>query len=121
MVPRYFLPEAVLEEWSVAQKADLQDNRLVISEDKTEIPLVPAVHFSQLVSGADRAKLLSKVKTRDQLKTLGAEQLHDSVVLGEAAYQVVAGYIAELGPAKREGPTTPDAELLAAFILDKLT
>jgi hypothetical protein len=114
------LPEAVLEEWSAAQKADLHDNRLVISEDNTEIPLVPAVHFSKLVTGTDRAKLLSKVKTRDQLETLGAEQLHDSVVLGEAAYQVVAGYVAELA-AKSEGPATPDAELLAAFILDKLT
>jgi hypothetical protein len=120
-MPRYFLPEAVLEEWSVAQKADLQENRLVISEDKSEVPLVAAVHFSKLVSGADQQKLVSKVKTRDQLRTLGAEQLHDSVVLGDAAYEVVPGYIADVAGPKREAPGTPDTDLLAAFILDKLT
>lgn len=121
-VPRYFLPEAVLEEWSLEQKADLQQDRLLISEDKSEVPLVPAVHFFKLVSGVDERKLLSKVKTRDQLQAMSAEQMHDSVILGDAAYEVVPGYLAQMEPegAKNSSPA-PDTELLAAFILDKLT
>ena len=121
-VPRYFLPEAVLEEWSLEQKADLQETRLLISEDKSAVPLVPAVHFFKLVSGVDERKLLSKVKTRDQLQAMSAEQIHDSVILGDAAYEVVPGYLAEVSPGGAKGSSPgPDTELLEAFILDKLT
>jgi hypothetical protein len=121
-VPRYFLPETVLEEWSQEQKADLQESRLLISEDQSEVPLVPAVHFFKLVSGIDERKLLSKVKTRDQLQAMSAEQIHDSVILGDAAYEVVPGYLAQVDAEHpKDNAPAPDTELLAAFILDKLT
>ena len=53
---------------------------------------------------------------------MSAEQMHDSVILGDAAYEVVPGYLAQMEPegAKNSSPA-PDTELLAAFILDKLT
>ncbi len=123
---KLFLPEATLEEWAVEAKADLQGERLVIAEDKTVVPLTPAVHFSKLVSGSDDKHLLSKVKSAAQLQSLGAEQMRESVILGETAYEVVSGYIAEMQDsagaaegAQSEG--TSEAELLAAFLLDKLT
>jgi len=125
-VLKLFLPEATLEEWAVEAKADLQGERLVIAEDKTVVPLTPAVHFSKLVSGSDDKHLLSKVKSAAQLQSLGAEQMRESVILGETAYEVVSGYIAEMQDsagaaegAQSEG--TSEAELLAAFLLDKLT
>jgi hypothetical protein len=50
----------------------------------------------------------------------------DSVLLGETAYEVSPGYIAEVKPAAPAGrqdkkkASSPEADLLAAFILDKL-
>jgi hypothetical protein len=126
-VLKLFLPEATLEEWAVEAKADLQGAQLVIAEDKTVVPLTPAVHFSKLVSGSDDKHLLSKVKSAAQLQSLGAEQMRESVIVGETAYEVVSGYIAEMqdsaggaeGAPQSEG--TSEAEQLAAFLLDKLT
>ncbi len=124
---KLFLPEATLEEWALEAKADLQSQHLVIAEDKTVVPLTPAVHFSKLVSGSDDKHLLSKVKSAAQLQNLGAEQMRESVIVGETAYEVVSGYIAEIqepaGSAEGAGQPqgTSEAEQLAAFLLDKLT
>jgi hypothetical protein len=127
---KLFLPQKTLEEWSAAEKADLQDGKLVVAEGKGESHTVtPAVHFVKLVSGVDQSQLVGRVKTMAQLDTLGCEHMMDSVILGEAAYEVTPGYIADVpapapaakagGPDKKKA-TSPEADLLAAFILDKL-
>jgi len=125
-VIKLFLPQGTLEEWALAEKADLQEGSLLVGSDKARFPLLPAVHFAKLVSGADDKKLLGKVKTPHQLQRMGAEQMMDSVILGDAAYEVVQGYVAVIStensdrPAdKRKGSTETD--LLAAFLLDKMT
>ena len=120
---RLFLPEATLEEWAAEGRADLKDGKLFVDSSNAPFGVAPAVHFLRLVSGTDAKHLLSKVKTSVQLEQMGAEQLSDSVIVGEDAYQVVAGYVAEVpaGGAAREGKEPPDADLLAAFLLDKMT
>jgi hypothetical protein len=68
------------------------------------------------------------VKTQAQLQAMGAEQLGDSCLIGETAYEVVEGFVAEVivapGAAKaadtKKKSSSPEADLLAAFILDKL-
>ncbi|MBF5041439.1 hypothetical protein FGE12_03505 [Aggregicoccus sp. 17bor-14] len=118
---RLFLPQTQLEEWVLADKADLQDGQLVVTGEPTRVPVVPAVHFVKLVSGADEHTLLAKVKTEPQLQGLGAEQMADSVLLGEAAYEVVPGYVAEVaGPAAAPRKDASEADLLAAFLLNKM-
>jgi hypothetical protein len=124
---KLFLPQKTLEEWSAAEKADLQDGKLVIAENKASHAVVPAVHFEKLVSGTDSGQLVGRVKTMTQLDSLGAEHMMDSVLLGETAYQVTPGYVADVpapAPAVKGGDkkkaTSPEADLLAAFILDKL-
>ena len=119
---RLFLSQAQLEEWALADKADIQDDQLVLTGESARVPVVPAVHFVKLVSGADEHGLVAKVKTEPQLQSLGAEQMADSVLLGEAAYEVVPGYVAEVAPppATGSGKNTPEADLLAAFLLDKM-
>ena len=126
---KLFLPQKTLEEWSTSEKADLQDGKLVVSENKASHAVTPAVHFVKLVSGNDTAQLVGRVKTMAQLDTLGAEHMMDSVIMGETAYQVTPGYIADVAApaaaaAKSAGDkkksTSPEADLLAAFILDKL-
>lgn len=107
----------------MTEKADLRDGKLVVAETQAHYMVTPACHVRKLVTGADDAKLLSKVKTEDQLKALGAEQLADSLLLGETAYEVTPGYIAEVPltagkPADKK--THPESDMLAAFLLDKL-
>src|SRR5262245_13566240 len=116
----------MLEEWSSAEKVDLQDGKLVVAENKANHAVMPAVHFVKLVSGTDTNNLVGRVKTMAQLDTLGAEHMMDSVILGESAYEVTPGYIADVpapAAAKPDGKkkgASPEADLLAAFILDKL-
>jgi hypothetical protein len=122
---KLFLPNATLESWTVEEKADLKDGKLVIAETKASYPVVSAVHLHTLVTGADNHKLLAKVKTDEQLRALGAEHMSDSVLIGETAYEATQGFITEVAaPAKAEkskAAGSPEADMLAAFILDKLS
>jgi hypothetical protein len=123
---KLFLPQKTLEEWSTSEKADLQEGKLVVAQDKAAHAVTPAVHFVKLVSGNDQSQLVGRVKTMAQLDALGAEHMADSVILGETAYEVTPGYVADVpAPAGAKGDgkkkaTSPEADLLAAFILDKL-
>ena len=123
---KLFLPEKTLEEWSISEKADLVEGKLVVKETNSSHPVVPAVAFSKTIEGADLKSLVGRVKTSAQLTEMGAEHLQDSVILGDTAYEVVPGYVADVAmPAapKQEAKkraTSPEADLLAAFILDKL-
>ena len=124
---KLFLPQTTLEDWATNDKADLQDGKLVVRESKTAHPVAPAVHFNKLVSGEDREGLVGRVKTNEQLEALGAEHLADSCIVGETAYEVVEGYVTEVQAAAvqakadpKKKSSSPEADLLAAFILDKL-
>ncbi|WP_371876493.1 hypothetical protein [Pyxidicoccus fallax] len=122
---KLFLPQTQLEEWALADKADLREGKLVVmAEGGTTFPLTPAVHFVQLVSGEDAQGLVARVKTEEQLARMGAEQMADSVLVGENAYEVVPGYVTEVASSPRPegGEKKPDSEadLLAAFILNKM-
>jgi hypothetical protein len=126
---KLFLPQTTFEAWSADEKADLSDGKLVVFETRASHAVLPAVHFLKLVSGSDDNTLIGKVKTMAQLDALGAEHMADSVILGETAYEVAPGYITEVDkPAEpKKGDkgqlkkvSSPEADLLAAFILDKL-
>lgn len=124
---KLFLPEKTLEEWSVSEKADLVEGRLVVKDGNSSHPATPAVHFANLVTGDDTHSLVGTVKTQSQLAALGAEHLQDSVILGDTAYEVVPGFVTEVVSAPPSKPiepkkktSSPEADLLAAFILDKL-
>ncbi len=123
---KLFLPEKTLEEWSLSEKADLVEGKLVVKETNSSHPIIPAVAFSKTVSGDDTHTLVGRVKTTTQLAALGAEHLQDSVILGDTAYEVVPGYVADVFVAAavkheaKKKATSPEADLLAAFILDKL-
>ncbi|MFZ5469058.1 MAG: hypothetical protein ACOZIN_06410 [Myxococcota bacterium] len=119
---KLFLPQTTLEEWALSEKADLKDGKLVISQDQSSYPVTPAVHFRTVVSGPDEHKLAEKVKTQAQLAALGAEHMADSVILGESAYEVAEGYIAEvvIKTAPGQKPSS-ETDLLANFLLGKLS
>jgi hypothetical protein len=122
---KLFLPQTTLEEWAADEKADLQGDELVL-DDQSRHLLIPAVHFKSVISGEDDEKLVAKVKTQEQLHALSAEHLMDSVLLGDTAYEVAPGYVTEVevepiadDPSTKKGSL--EADLLAAFLLDKLS
>jgi hypothetical protein len=124
---KLFLPQKTLEDWASGEKADLAQGSLVVKESRTSHPVTPAVHFVKLVSGEDVHGLIGRVKTGEQLRALAAESMGDSCLVGDAAYEVVEGYVTEVQaaagaarPDQRKKTASPEADLLAAFILDKL-
>ncbi len=121
---KLFLPQKTLEEWVVAETADLRDGKLVIAENNAAYPAVPAVHFQKVVSGVDEKRLVARVKTEDQLRALGAEHMSDSVLLGDTAYEVAEGFITEVAsqaPKAEKSKPAAEADMLAAFLLNKMT
>jgi hypothetical protein len=127
-VPTLFLPQTKLEEWAIAEKADMKDGQLVVAGEAKPYPMAPAVHFAKLVTGKDERQLLNKVRTQAQLDELKAEQMAESVLLGETAYEVVTGYVLQTeppasrpaGPASAAKPGSSETSLLADFLLNKL-
>ena len=122
---KLFLPQAQLEEWALEDKADVKDGVLVVTGEEGVYPVTPAVHIVQLVTGEDANDLVAKVKTEAQLQSLGAEQMADSVLLGDTAYEVVPGYVAEVprspsDAGSADGKPGSEADLLAAFLLNKM-
>jgi hypothetical protein len=91
--------------------------------------------------GDDAAGLVARVKTLVQVRELGGEAMADSVVMGEVAYEVEPGFLAEAAAveaASRAAPAAPspggsrdlpgdledrrrEAEALARFLLDNLS
>ncbi|AKJ05483.1 Hypothetical protein AA314_07109 [Archangium gephyra] len=124
MVMRLFLPQAQLEEWALEDKADVKDGVLVVTGEEGVYPVTPAVHIVQLVTGEDDNDLVARVKTEAQLQALGAEQMADSILLGDTAYEVVPGYVAEVpspsDAGSADGKPGSEADLLAAFLLNKM-
>lgn len=119
-VPKLFLPQTLLEEWALSEKADLRDAALFVTEERQTFPLEGAVHFKSLASGEDAQKLLSKVKTHAQLAELSGEHMMGSVLLGETAYEVEDGYLVEVPDAPAASTSaSQDSDLLAAFLLQK--
>ncbi len=118
-VTRLFLPQPLLEEWASEERADLKEGRLVVPSEQASYAAAPAVLFLKLVSGTDDKKLLAKVKTEEQLRSMGGEQMADSVLIGEDAYEVVPGYLTDV-PASEKGKQAPETDLLAAYFLDKI-
>ena len=58
----------------------------------------------------------------EQLQRLGGEQMADSVLIGDSAYEVVPGYVTDVPQAARpaDGKPSSEADLLAAFLLNKM-
>jgi len=101
MADHLFVPQSVLDRWSEQGRIQVEGNVLVILGEQKSFALTSAVRFMKMEAGEDRAGLLAKVKTTDALKQMGAEHYMDSVILGESAYQVQQGFLADANALRR--------------------
>jgi hypothetical protein len=150
MADYLFVPQSVLDKWSEQGRIQVDGNVLTILGENKNFALTSAVRFLKMEAGDDTAGLLQKVKTTDALKQMGAEHYMESVILGEVAYQVQQGFLADANalrraaaasqpPAPKAAPPPPAAkpapaaaapgqdekksgeqDMLAQFLLDNL-
>jgi hypothetical protein len=136
-----FVSQALLAAWAGQGRIDLDGRSIALLGGQARgrrYALVPAVRFLRVAGGGEDAHgLVARVKTLDQVREIGGEAMADSVVLGEVAYEVEPGFLAEASAvqaaaaAPSEGGL-PDqlrdledrrreAETLARFLLDNLS
>ena len=132
---RVFFPQEALDRWLLDGKIEISGSELTIPTERRRYRLVEAVRvMSEETSHADPDELVGRVKTVLYLSELGAELLGDSMVLGENAYRVVAGWLGtpigtleehraerrDLRPSRNPPAHGSDEELLAAFLARNL-
>jgi hypothetical protein len=101
MADYLFVPQSVLDKWSEQGRIQVDGNVLTILGEGKNFALTQAVRFIKMEAGDDTAGLLQKVKTHDALKQMGAEHYMESVILGEVAYQVQQGFLADANALRR--------------------
>jgi hypothetical protein len=101
MADYLFVPQSVLDRWSEQGRIQVDGNVLTILGEHKSFALTSAVRFIKMEAGEDSAGLLAKVKTTDALKLMGAEHYMESVILGENAYQVQQGFLADANALRR--------------------
>jgi hypothetical protein len=110
MADYLFVPQSVLDKWSEQGRIQVDGNVLTILGENKNFSLTSAVRFMKMEAGDDNVGLLQKVKTTDALKQMGAEHYMESVILGESAYQVQQGFLADANALRRAAAvSTPPA------------
>jgi hypothetical protein len=95
-----FVSQAMLDAWAEQGKIDFVGNVMTLLSGEgrgRSYALEPAVRFLKVLGAeGDPNALLTKVKPVSQLREMGAEQVERSVVLGDLAYEVEPGFLAEV-------------------------
>ena len=134
MTDYLFVPQSVLDQWSEKGRVELKGEVLVLLREKKSFQLTSAVRFLEMEAGEDVKGLLHKVKTLEALKQMGAEHYQDSVILGDSAYKVQQGFLADANALRRAAGVSQapragkkqqkekegEEDLLAQFLLDNL-
>ncbi len=93
---RLFISVDRLEAWSAEGRASLDGDRMTLTELGRKFAMMPAVHFVKVTgSDQDPYDLLGRVKSKEALDSMGAEQFASSVIYNDTAYDVVDGFIGD--------------------------
>ncbi len=97
----HFVSQTLLDTWVAQGRIEIEGQaiHLLAGEGQGRRYVVePAVRFLRVADGGpDPHQLLARVKTLAQVREMGGEAVADSVVLGEVAYEVEPGFLAEAG------------------------
>lgn len=113
-----FVTQAILDTWAGQGKIDFAGNVMTVLSGEGQgrsYVLEPALRFLKVVGAdADPHGLLHKVKGEAQLREMGAEVMSDAVLLGDVAYEVEPGFLAETGALQAAAASRADPERAAA-------
>lgn len=112
-----FVTQAMLDSWAGQGKIDFVGDvmTLLAGEGRgRSYALEPAVRFMKLLGeGVDPNGLVHKVKSVTQLREMGAEPVDDSCILGDHAYEVQPGFLAEAAALQAAATAAPDCAAAA--------
>jgi hypothetical protein len=95
-VSRLFISVERLEAWSAEGRASLEGDRMTLTELGRAFSMTSAVHFVRVTgSDDDPNELVGLVRSKVDLEAMGAEQLANSVIYRDTAYDVIDGFIGE--------------------------
>ena len=102
-----FVAQTTLEIWIDSGLVDFTGNSVHLQKSGATYDLEPAVRFVGIVDGLQESTLLGKVLTEERIVQAGGELLGDSVMFGEVAFQVIAGFIATMCDGAGSPPEAP--------------
>lgn len=93
---RLFLPQSAVDTWLASGSVRLMGDELRVEPHGQVLSLSSALHFkSEVAGGPDENRLVGKVKSLEAVNALAGEHCADSVVLGDNAYEVEEGFLAQ--------------------------
>lgn len=92
---RVFLSQMTIDQWVASDRVDLQGEFITLQPAGVRLRLASAALFKAAAGGShDEHGLVGKVKDQQAIDAMGGEAYMSSVVIGEAAYDVEAGFVA---------------------------
>jgi hypothetical protein len=93
---RLFISVERLDSWTAEGRASLEGDRMTLTDINRSFAMKPAVAFVRPVGqDNDPNDLTGRVKSKEALHEMGAEQLANSVIYNDTAYDVLDGFIGE--------------------------
>jgi hypothetical protein len=93
---RLFISVERLDSWSAEGRASLEGDRMTLTELGRSFAMKPAVHFVRATGqDHDPNDLIGRVKSKDALEEMGADQFESSVIYKDTAYEIIDGFIGE--------------------------
>ena len=112
MSVKVFIPQDVVDSWVTADKVELSGEIMTFRGLGLTLRIVPGFYFDHVAGGSDEGhNLLGRTKVKAAIAAMGAEVYMNTVILGETAYEVEAGFVA-----KPLDPACTRAGLTAALI-----
>jgi hypothetical protein len=109
---RMFFPQQAVDNWLEAGQVSLDGDVLGLPSGP-RFRLTSGVVFNQEVaSGEDALGLCGKAKTVDEVQALQGELVTGSVLIGDHAYEVTDGFVADLLDAAHGGEALSAIRLL---------
>jgi hypothetical protein len=94
MAVKIFIPQDHVDTWVTTDKVDLAGEIMTFRKSGIPLRVVPAFFFDHASAGSDAGLgLVGRVKTKAAVSALGAEVYMNSVIVGETAYDVEAGFV----------------------------
>ena len=96
-MPRIFVSQQRMQQWTEDGRVSVDNNIMTLPTLGRSFRLTEALHVRRVVTeGGDVHNLVGRVKTEAQLAKLGAEAYHDSLIVGDTAYECEAGFVGEV-------------------------